>query len=176
MSSQCYAYGVKRIATMIPDGFERLSLRPSGFIDANGPLFAKWEGERIVLGICIEERHCNSAGSCHGGMLAMIADMLLAMGSSLQADLSRFLPTVSLACDFLRPAKRDAWLEGRLDVLQVTKSLVFSQGLITAAAEPIVRANAVLKIVGDRDPLHAAKMLLPRGSERSPPGNDASAH
>ena len=160
---------------MIPDGFNRLALRPSGFVDANGPLFAKWEGERIVLGIRVEERHCNSAGSCHGGMLAMIADMLLAMGSSLQADLSRFLPTVSLTCDFLRPAKRDAWLEGRIDVLQVTKSLVFSQGLITATAGPVVRANAVLKIVGDRDPLHAADSLLPRGSDQSPSGSDASS-
>jgi uncharacterized protein (TIGR00369 family) len=147
---------------MVRDGFTRLRLPPSGFIDANGPLYGRWEGDRVVIGLEIEARHCNSNGTCHGGMLTMLADMLLAMGSSLQGGLSRFLPTVSLTCDFLGPAQRGAWVEGRLDVLKVTKSFVFAQGLLTVQAEPILRANAVLKLPTAADPKYASEIFLPR--------------
>lgn len=144
------------------DGYTRLPLPPAGFIDANGPLYAKWENDRVVIGLEIEARHCNSNGTCHGGMLAMLADMLLAMGSNLQGGLSRFLPTISLTCDFLGPAKRGSWVEGRLEVLKVTKSFVFSQGLLTVEGEPILRANAILKLSAEIDPTYAAENFLPR--------------
>jgi uncharacterized protein (TIGR00369 family) len=147
---------------MIPGDFRRLSLPPAGFIDANGPLCGKWEGDRIVIGLEIEARHCNSNGTCHGGMLTMVADMLLAMGSNLQAGLSRFLPTISLTCDFFGPAKQGVWVEGRLEVLKVTKTLVFSQGLLTVQGELILRANAILKLSTVTDPKYASDNFLPR--------------
>ena len=150
------------IESAVSEGFVRLPLPQAGFIEANGPLYGKWEMDRIVLGIRIERRHCNTNGTCHGGMLALLADMLLAMGSNLQADLSRFLPTVNLTCDFLGPAPLGSWIEGRLEVLRVTNSLVFSQGLLTVQGDPILRANAVLKIVSEKDPLYAAENFLPR--------------
>jgi len=124
-----------KIESAVSEGFVRLPLPPAGFIDANGPLYGKWELDRIVLGVRIERRHCNTNGTCHGGMLALLADMLLAMGSNLQADLSRFLPTVNLTCDFLGPATLGSWIEGRLEVLRVTNSLVFSQGLLTVQGD-----------------------------------------
>ena len=147
--------------TAIPEGFSQLPLPAAGFIEANGPIYGKRDGDRVVIGIRIEDRHCNSAGTCHGGMLTTLADMLLAMGSNLQADLSRFLPTVSLTCDFLGPAPLGAWVEGRVDVLRITRSLVFSQGMLTIADEPVLRANAVLKRPSEPDPRYAASRFLP---------------
>ncbi len=147
--------------TSTPDGFRPLPLPPAGFIDANGPIYGKREGERIVLGIRIEPRHCNSMGTSHGGMLATLADMLLAMGSNLQADLSRFLPTVNLTCDFFGPAPLGAWVEGRVDILRITRSLVFSQGLLTIESQPIVRANGILKLPSQSDPRYRASRFLP---------------
>ncbi len=131
--------------TGVPPGFTVLPLRGAGFIDANGPLYGKREDGRFVLGIRIEPRHCNPAGRCHGGMLATIADMLLAMGSNIQAELSSLLFTVTLNCDFLSAAPSGCWLEGRVEVLRVTRTLVFSQGLLTVDGEPVLRASAVLK-------------------------------
>ncbi len=147
---------------MVRHGFSRLSLPPAGFIDTNGPLYGKWEGDRVVIGLEIETRHCNSNGTCHGGMLMMLADMLLAMGGNLQGELSRFLPTVSLTCDFLGPAKQGAWIEGRLDILKITKSFVFTQGLLTVESEPVLRANAILKLSSQTDPNYASHTFLPR--------------
>lgn len=145
----------------IPEGFIPLPLPPAGFVDANGPIYGKRENDRVVIGLRIEDRHCNSMGTCHGGMLTTFADILLAVGSNLQADLSRFLPTINLTCDFLGPAPLGAWVEGRVDVLQVTGSLVFSQGLVTVDSDPILRANAVLKLPSRADPRYSANRFLP---------------
>lgn len=141
----------------LPDGFATLALPPSGFIEANGPLYGRRDGDRFVLGIRIEARHCNPAGTCHGGMLMLLADMLLAMGANVQAKLSRFLPTMHLDCDFLAPAPLGAWVEGRLDVLKVTRSTVFAQGLLTVEGAPILRASAVLKLPAEPNPAFAAE-------------------
>lgn len=145
----------------IPPGFRRLTLPPAGFIDANGPLYGKRDGNRLVMGIRIEPRHCNSVGTCHGGMLAMLADMMLAMGSSVQEDLRGFLMTVSLTCDFIDTAPVGAWVEGRPEVVRVTRTLVFSQGLLTRDGAPVLRANAVLKRPAEPNPALAADRLLP---------------
>lgn len=146
-----------------PEGFKPLPLPSSGFIDSNGPIYGKRDRGQVVIGIRIEERHCNSAGTCHGGMLTTLADMLLAMGSNLQADLSRFLPTISLTCDFLGQAPLGAWVEGRPQVLRVARSHVFSHGVLTIDEEPILRASAVLKLPSEPDPRYAASRFLDEG-------------
>ena len=146
----------------IPDGFAILSLRPSGFIGLNGPIYGRREDGRFVMGIRIEERHCNPVGRCHGGMLATLADMLLAMGSNIEADLSSFLLTVNLTCDFLGSAERGAWVEGRVDVLKVTRKLVFSQGLLAVEGAPIVRTSGILQRPAETNPDYAAERLFAR--------------
>jgi uncharacterized protein (TIGR00369 family) len=85
-------------------------------------------------------------GICHGGMLATFADMTLAIGANHAASLARFLPTISLACDFLAPARLGSWVEGRAQVLRVTRTLVFAQCLISADGSPAVRSSGVLKL------------------------------
>jgi uncharacterized protein (TIGR00369 family) len=139
----------------IPSGFTRMSNgADEEFVSRNGPLYGKREGDRFVLGFRVEQRHCNPGNTCHGGMLGTLADMLLIHCSNMQARLSRYLLTVNLTCDFIGPAPLGAWLEGRGEVLRVTKSLVFAQGLITADGEPVLRTNGVFKIPPQPDPRH----------------------
>ena len=87
-----------------PDGFVPLQLRPNPYIDACGPLYGRRDGDALRLGLRVERRHCNPAGSCHGGMLTTLADMLLVLGASAQTGLSRYMLTVNLSCDFIAPA------------------------------------------------------------------------
>lgn len=145
----------------VPEGFRALDLPPSPFVIANGPFHARWEGERFVLAIRIEEKHCNVVGVCHGGMIMTVADMLLTVGSNIQANLSRFLPTISMTCDFLAPVNRGDWLEGRVDVLRTTRNLVFSDGLLSVAGEPAARASAILRLAAEPDPGFARSRYLP---------------
>ena len=139
-----------------PEGFIRLRLPPAGFIDVTGPLYGRMMGGRFALGLRVRDRHCNAAGVCHGGMLATFADMLLAMGSNLQAELSSFLLTVNLTCDFLGTVPAGVWLEGHVDVLRITRTLVFSQGLVTFSERHAARVSGILKRPNHPDPAFGA--------------------
>ena len=142
----------------MPEGYRPLQLPASGYLQATGPFYAKWDGDRFGLALRVEARHCNSAGVCHGGMVATLCDVLLTVGGNIQGRLSRFLPTISMTCDFLAPAAKGAWIEGRLDVLRVTRSLVFVAGLLEVGPDGIVaRTSGVLKIVGEADARYAAE-------------------
>lgn len=136
----------------VPDGFQALRLRPNPYIDPSGPLYGRRDGGQLVLGLRVERRHCNPGGTCHGGMLATLADMLLVLGASAQTGNTRYMLTVSLNCDFIGPAPEGSWIEGRLQVLRATRSLVFCQGLLTADGVPVLRSSGIAKPSGDPDP------------------------
>ena len=121
----------------VPEGFARLRLPASGYLEATGPFYARRDAGRFVLGLRVEARHCNAAGACHGGMIATICDVLLTVGGNVQSGQSRFLPTISITCDYLAPAPAGAWLEGRLEVLRVTRGLMFAAGIVSGSGEEL---------------------------------------
>lgn len=145
-----------------PSGFVPL---PIGgvFATNNGPLYGRWVDGHLVMGLRIDERHLNPGNNCHGGMLATFADILLSTAAQYQADIPRqFLPTINLQMDFMAGAPFGSWVEGRADILKVTKNLIFSQALVTADGEVAVRASGVFR----RGPLlpdtaSDARLVLP---------------
>ena len=92
-------------AAAIPEGFRPLNLPRNPFIEANGPLHGRMDGEQFVLGFLCETKHCNPMMVCHGGMMATLADMLLLLATNIQTGLGQFRLTVSLDVDFLAPVK-----------------------------------------------------------------------
>ena len=131
----------------IPPGFKPLPTM-GGFLEANGPLYVRHEGDLVRLGFRVEPRHTNPFGICHGGMMATFCDMLLPISihrKSAQVGM-RFLPTINLQIDYLAPAPLGAWVEGEAEVLKVTRSLIFGQGLVTADGEVAVRVSGIFKI------------------------------
>ena len=136
------------MAVEIPAGFKPLQFNV-GFLENIGPLYGKWENDRLHMGFRVEVRHCNPGQVAHGGMLATFADMFIPIAARMQskADIG-FAPTVSLTCDYLAPAKLGAWVEGTADALRKTKSLFFAHGVATADGEPCLRASAIFKVTG----------------------------
>jgi uncharacterized protein (TIGR00369 family) len=132
----------------IPEGFRALNLPRNPFIEANGPLYGRLDGEAFVMGFLCEKKHCNPMMACHGGMIATLADMLLLLGTNIQTKLSQFLLTVSLDIDFVGPVKEGDWLEGRAEVLRAGKSIIFTEGHMTVAGATVARVNAILKPSG----------------------------
>jgi uncharacterized protein (TIGR00369 family) len=135
----------------IPEGYKPLPIT-SGFIGVNGPLYMRRvprpEGDVVQVGFRVEERHTNPMGNCHGGMLATFADMLLPLSIHRQAKEVRnhFLPTINLQIDYLAPAPLGCWVQGEVQVLRVTRSMVFAQGLATADDVPAIRISGIFKI------------------------------
>ena len=134
-------------ATAVPEGFTPLTIGGE-FIVANGPLFERVDGGAYRLGFRVERRHTNTMGICHGGMMATFCDMLLPITAfrSSEALHGRFLPTVSLQVDYLAPAPLGAWVEGEAQVLRITRSMAFVQGLVRAEGQVVARVSGVFKI------------------------------
>ena len=134
--------------TAIPAGFRVLNLPRNPFIEANGPLYGRLDGEAFVMGFLCEQKHCNPMMACHGGMIATLADMLLLLGTNIQTKLDQFLLTVSLDIDFVGPVKEGDWLEGRAEVLRAGKSIIFTEGRMSVGGATVARVNAILKPSG----------------------------
>jgi uncharacterized protein (TIGR00369 family) len=144
----------------IPEGFAPFKLA-MGFVHVNGPLYGKWDGTHLLLGFRVEERHCNPGRIAHGGMMATFADMLLPIACRFQSNIDMgFVPTVNLNCDFLAPAPLGAWVEGRAEVVRMTRNLLFAQGLAAADGEPCLRANGIFKIKTTKDASNAANFSV----------------
>ena len=131
----------------VPDGYRPLPMM-GDFIAVNGPLYLRRSGAQVQLGFRVEPRHTNPMRICHGGMMASFCDMLLpiTVHRTHKEVGFRFLPTINLQIDYLAPAPLGAWVEGEAEVLKVTRSLIFGQGLVTADGVVAVRVSGIFKI------------------------------
>jgi uncharacterized protein (TIGR00369 family) len=136
----------------IPAGFRPVAIGGE-FLQTVGPMYGRWDGERVRLGFRVEPRHANMARSGHGGMLATFADMQMAVVTHYQWPeiAGHSFPTITMTTDFVAPAPMGAWVEGTADVIRATKSLVFIQGTATAGGATILRFSGVYKIGPKRD-------------------------
>ena len=132
----------------IPEGFKERRFGDEGFINVNGPLYARRSGSGLQLGFRVERRHCNLMGILHGGMMATFCDMLLPISAHvLSGELgNRFLPTINLQIDYLAAAPLGSWVQGEAQLLRTTRSLVFMQGLVHADEVPAARVSGIFKI------------------------------
>lgn len=154
----------------IPEGYRPISMG-GPFMAHNGPLYARMMGDRLQVGFRVLEQHCNPVGTCHGGMMATFADMLLPSVALYQGLKERnFLPTISLQTDFLSGAPRGCWVHGEGDVLRITRNMVFLQGMVYADGEPCARVSGIFKIgpvwgkSGNMDPYRLRNTPLAVGS------------
>jgi len=117
-------------------------------MEVNGPLYMRHEGTTMQLGFRVEHRHTNPMGICHGGMMASFCDMLLPLSIQRKSEAVglRFLPTINLQIDYLGAAALGAWVQGEAEVLRVTRTMVFAQGLVTADGVNAARVSGIFKI------------------------------
>jgi len=145
-----------------PQGYTPMTMEGNAFLNVNGPFYCRREGKAMVIGLRVEERHCNAMNVAHGGLVMSFADLMLTACLNYQSGLSRFLLTVSASCDFAGPAKLGEWIEGRAELLRVTRTMVFGQGRITTqTGELVARASGVLKYSGEPDPRFGPTRYLP---------------
>jgi hypothetical protein len=114
-----------------PAGFLRIDFdrgREATFNSHVGNIYCKrgpkGTREEFVLGFRVHQHMCNPVGGLHGGMMMM----------------------VSMTCDFVAPARRGDWVEGRPELVRQTRSLLFTNIYLTVGEEKILRASAIAKI------------------------------
>ena len=126
----------------IPAGFKPLQ-RTSPFNTLVGPLYTKGEGIARTIGLLAADKHCNSRGLVHGGLLATLADLALGYTIAYLSDPPRSAVTASLTIDFAGSAKVGDWLEVRTDVQKSGGRLTFANCYVHVGDLRIARASAV---------------------------------
>jgi uncharacterized protein (TIGR00369 family) len=130
----------------IPEGYVRVRRpRPNPFNEMVGPFYEKRHGKQVSLGLRIEERHTNSRGICHGGLLATLADLALGYAALAIGGQSSFV-TVNLALDFAGSAKAGDWVHSEAEVHKTGARLAFVNCYLVANGVRIVRANAIFAL------------------------------
>ena len=129
----------------VPEGFGQVHIGGE-FATRNGPLYARWHDGHSQMGFRVGPGHINPGKNCHGGMLAMFADILIWTAAQYQSDIPRqFLPTITLQMDFMAAAPLGAWVQGQAEILRVTRNLIFSEGLVYADGTLALRTSGVFK-------------------------------
>jgi acyl-coenzyme A thioesterase PaaI-like protein len=128
----------------IPHGFELVPIA-SAFVNRVAPIYARLTPGGRVFGVRVEQRHCNSDGTAHGGFLLSMADAALTWGRTDAEDLPRV--TLSLTAEMLAPAVAGDWLEIDVEVLRQGRSIAFANAFLRIGTKRIMRASGVFRPV-----------------------------
>ena len=119
------------------------------FTQIVGPIWAREETDgRSSYGLLIEERHTNSAGIAHGGMLMTIADHVLGW-MVWDAVRPKRCVTISLNNQFIGAAKPGDFVAMRAQIVRQTRSLVFVEGRAHCEERVILSSEGIWKILGE---------------------------
>lgn len=129
----------------IPEGFEPL-FRTSPFLDLLGPLYSKRTDEGLVIGLRIEDKHCNARHSVHGGVLSSLADISLGYNVAFSGSDPLPIVTASLTIDFSGSAKLGEWIETKTEIQKTGRSIAFSNCYFYVNTTCIARASGVFSI------------------------------
>ncbi len=140
----------------IPPDFQPLN-STSPFNNLVGPYFAALRDDHIVMGLRLEEKHCNKSGRLHGAMVCAIFDVTLGHNIGLHVaradgqaltELATPIPmvTVSLTTDYMGTASIGDWIEGSASVQRAGTSMAFASAELRHGDEIIAKANGVYRI------------------------------
>jgi len=138
----------------IPEGFEPdPRIQPHTFGGLAGPFYSRRLGNDLSLGIRIEERHCNSRGTCHGGLLATLADIALGYACAIAASADgqrRNFVTVDLSLQYLASTQVGDWVQSEVTVLTPGSRTASATGHLLANGNPVVRISANFRVARTR--------------------------
>ncbi len=126
-----------------PQGFHPIP-RLSPFNALVGPLYERRQpGKELSVGLRLEEKHSNSRGICHGGVLATLADLSLGYAMHARIDGKAAFVTAHLALDYAGAAKAGDWIESVVEIQRVGSRLAFASCYLVCEERRIVRASAI---------------------------------
>ena len=133
----------------VPAGFRALApLSP--FNALVGPLYGrKRRGKELSIGVRIEEKHTNSRGICHGGVLATLADLSLGYAMHAKSGGKGAFVTAHLTVDYAGAARVGDWIEADVEVQRMGSRLAFANCYLVVDERRIVHASALFARTGD---------------------------
>ena len=114
------------------------------FEDHVGPFGYKVEDGRITFAVQTDERHRNTSGSVHGGMLMTFADFALCLAAVWDQPGERCV-TVSCHSDFVAAATPGDLIEASGEVVRRTRSLAFVRGQLVSGGRVLLSFSGIVK-------------------------------
>ncbi|HIA48621.1 MAG TPA: PaaI family thioesterase [Candidatus Hydrogenedentes bacterium] len=119
------------------------------FEDHCGPMYYRKVDGKSSCQILLDDKHMNSSGNVHGGVLMTFADYALYVLS--RAPLAgQTSVTVSFNCEFIGPAVKGDMLEATGEILRETGRMLFMRGLISCGDSTVLSYSALLRKVKRR--------------------------
>ncbi|XEG75408.1 PaaI family thioesterase [Pseudomonas sp. abacavir_1] len=128
-----------------PEGFQPLQRR-NPLLDLLGPFLVRGEGEALEVGLLLDERHTNSRGGVHGGILATLADIGMGYAMAFASQPPQPLLTASLTLDYVTSARIGDWLSIRLQHCRRGRQLAFASALLCVGDKVVAQASAVFAV------------------------------
>jgi uncharacterized protein (TIGR00369 family) len=135
----------------IPAGFKPIE-HLGHYLTLLGPFYWKKDDGPLVVGVRIDERHTNTRGIVHGGMLATLADSALGIVLYNSRTPPQPIVTVSLTTDFIESAHPGDWVEGHVDILRVGSRLAYANCHLHVGERRILRASGVFALMPPTKP------------------------
>lgn len=121
----------------VPAGFQPVPPRGGDFIDANGPVYLKREGDQAILGFRLAPHHCGVDRVAQGGVLVAMLDHLA------RDAIGRPAAAASLTCDVLAEARLGAWVEVRCQVTRAASAVIFLRGEVQADGQTVMTISGL---------------------------------
>ena len=119
-----------------------------GFTELAGPLWSRRDRESHAYAFLVEDKHLNRGGIVHGGMLATFADIVMGRAAYDRVK-PRTCATIQLNMHYISAANGGDFVEGRAEVIRVTRSLVFVHGRCLVAGNTVAMTDGIWKILGE---------------------------
>jgi len=130
------------MTTDAAEGYTAL-FRSSPFLDRTGPFYSKGKGETLSIGLRVLEHHLNARGLVHGGALLTMADIALGYAMATSEQPPAGAVTSHLSADFAGSARLGDWVESRVDIQKIGRTLAFANVYLLVGDVRIVRASGV---------------------------------
>lgn len=130
----------------IPPGFGTLS-RTSPYTELLGPIYQKIGKSNLVIGLYVEEKHCNARGLLHGGVLGTLADIAMGYSAAFSTEPPTPMVTASQTIDYVGKAERGDWVEVRTEVQKVGRNMAFTSCRFLVRDKCIATASGVFSVV-----------------------------
>jgi len=128
----------------IPAGF-KMMLPNHGFMGNNGPYYLRRLAEDgYEYGFLSDARHGNPNGVLHGGALLGFLDNC--MGHFATATAKRPTATIGFDSRFLASARPGAWIEGRVVMRRLARTLAFVDAEAISDGNVLVTASGIFRV------------------------------
>ena len=133
-------------AARVPPGFAPIEAT-SPFHELVGPLYARAGPDALRVGMVVAQKHLNTHGVVHGGMICTLVDFALGHAARFVTDPPRQLVTTSLSVDFAGNARVGDWIEAEVDLMRPGRQVAFVNCFVFHAGERIARGSGTFLVL-----------------------------